>query len=460
MLIVVDTLRADHLGCYGYDEPTSPHLDARAADGVLFTRAYATSPWTFPSMASIVTSLYPETHGAYLPGEMRRITAKSTPNRLSRKFTTLAEVLEESGITTASISANVLLGYGVQQGFAEYHSKRQNAGLQTRKAREWLETVQEGERFFLLLHFIDVHEPNAPPGPPSPALRACAGADPEGGRVPTAGSAPTGTHPRAGSTRASSPSSAVASRCTTRRSTTSTCRSTVSSSTSCGSTPTPRSSSPPITARSSGITPSWRTGSTRIPAGSTASITGTRCSRRWCGSRWWCSGRDRIPPRVVDEPASLVDLMPTILELMDVPYDGPTQGVSLLGAMLGESVPPRPLYFGETCFGRNKHGVLDGDTKLILSDREPVVAGSTSRGEPEEQRGPLGGAFRRTRQAASLDRRHARELTLAVEADPRRRAHAGTDRARAGSARPSARSRLHRLTANRESGSAWPPVLR
>src|SRR3972149_8626805 len=64
VLITIDTLRADHLGSYGYPRPSSPSIDQLAESGVVFERALAAAPWTLPSMASLHTSLYPTEHGA------------------------------------------------------------------------------------------------------------------------------------------------------------------------------------------------------------------------------------------------------------------------------------------------------------------------------------------------------------------------------------------------------------
>src|SRR5215470_2162132 len=64
LLITIDTLRADHLGCYGYGRPTSPHIDRLAAQGVVFDRLYTTLPRTTQSIASIMTGQYPKSHGA------------------------------------------------------------------------------------------------------------------------------------------------------------------------------------------------------------------------------------------------------------------------------------------------------------------------------------------------------------------------------------------------------------
>ena len=64
LLITIDTLRADRLGCYGAERPTSPNLDRLAREGLVFDRAYSQAPWTLPAMASVMTSLHPTRHGA------------------------------------------------------------------------------------------------------------------------------------------------------------------------------------------------------------------------------------------------------------------------------------------------------------------------------------------------------------------------------------------------------------
>src|SRR5438445_12941350 len=81
LLVTIDTLRADHLGCYGYGRPTSPHIDRLAAEGALFTRVTTSLPRTTPSVASILTGRYPKGHGA-----------RGLFYALSRANLTLAEV--------------------------------------------------------------------------------------------------------------------------------------------------------------------------------------------------------------------------------------------------------------------------------------------------------------------------------------------------------------------------------
>ena len=95
IFVLIDTLRADHVTCYGYGRETTPNLDRLAERAVRFTNARAQSSWTRPSVASIFTSLYPSQH---------RILRESATNVLSPEFTTLAELLQRAGYATASFS--------------------------------------------------------------------------------------------------------------------------------------------------------------------------------------------------------------------------------------------------------------------------------------------------------------------------------------------------------------------
>ena len=92
VLIGVDTLRPDHLGCYGYDRNTSPNIDRFVGESVLFENVFSQAPWTLPSFATVFTSLYPTQHGAvHLNASLR----PSVP--------TLAEILRDSGYATGAI---------------------------------------------------------------------------------------------------------------------------------------------------------------------------------------------------------------------------------------------------------------------------------------------------------------------------------------------------------------------
>ena len=108
VLIVVDTLRVDHLGCYGYRRPLSPNIDRMAADGVRFENAYSQAPWTTPSVGSLLSSNYPTTLG---------IT--TAPNKLPDRFLVLPEVLRDHGYGTGAVVSHYFLGskWNFQQGF-------------------------------------------------------------------------------------------------------------------------------------------------------------------------------------------------------------------------------------------------------------------------------------------------------------------------------------------------------
>ena len=99
VFIVVDTLRRDHLGAYGYARDTSPAIDALAAEGFRFDRAYATSGWTMPSVSSMLTGRYPSAHGVVRPRTV-----------LAPEIKTLAETLHERGFATAGVVSHRVLG--------------------------------------------------------------------------------------------------------------------------------------------------------------------------------------------------------------------------------------------------------------------------------------------------------------------------------------------------------------
>jgi arylsulfatase A-like enzyme len=170
LLLSLDTLRADHLGCYGYPRGTSPHLDAVAAAGVLFEDVTSPSPWTLPAHASLLTGLYPSEHGV-----------KEELMRLPPARPTLAERLAEAGYATRAIvnAHYVSARYGFGRGFegfryvSEWAGRRgvdrrvvNRAGPITDLALEWLSAPRE-RPFFLFLHYYTTHTPYAP----APAAR-------------------------------------------------------------------------------------------------------------------------------------------------------------------------------------------------------------------------------------------------------------------------------------------------
>ena len=155
LLVVVDSLRADRLGLYGHGRDTSPRLDALAAGGVRFDRAYVTAPWTQPSVASLLTGLHPTEHGVLMHGHV-----------LSEELETLPERLHALGYRTAGVVSNKLLteAYRFTQGFERFdHSQAQGhatvstAGVTERALAFLEELAADPAPFFLFVHYFDPH---------------------------------------------------------------------------------------------------------------------------------------------------------------------------------------------------------------------------------------------------------------------------------------------------------------
>ncbi|MFH0947224.1 MAG: sulfatase-like hydrolase/transferase [Planctomycetota bacterium] len=166
LVLMIDTLRADHLGCYGYKRDTSPKIDAFAKEGALFENAATPKPKTSPAIASFFTGTWPETHKVH-----------QTRTELVEENITLAETLKQAGFLTFGLTANAnitsTLGYG--QGFDALHwvtrmelkdgtKVDNNAEQLALGAVQWMAQHRE-ERFFVYVHFIDPHTPYRPPGP-------------------------------------------------------------------------------------------------------------------------------------------------------------------------------------------------------------------------------------------------------------------------------------------------------
>ena len=161
LLITVDTLRADHLGTYGYARSTTPELDRLAAQSVVFEQAYASSCWTLPTLASLMTSQFASTHGCV-----------SDATGLSPGFETLAERLGAAGFRTAAVVTHIFLDrrYGLHQGFDSYDDELVRSTFDeshraitsptiTEKGLALLEACASApdERWFLWLHYFDPH---------------------------------------------------------------------------------------------------------------------------------------------------------------------------------------------------------------------------------------------------------------------------------------------------------------
>jgi arylsulfatase A-like enzyme len=170
LLISIDSLRADHLGCYGYERDTSPVLDSLAAEGVRFATALSPTSWTLPAHATLFTGLPPEGHG--LRFDARALTPEAH---------CLAEVFQDAGYATAAFVGGPFLRkmYGFDQGFDVYddqtvvRSFRESQTGATSPAlvgltSDWLDGRQASEDdapFFVFLHLWDVHFDYTPPAP-------------------------------------------------------------------------------------------------------------------------------------------------------------------------------------------------------------------------------------------------------------------------------------------------------
>jgi arylsulfatase A-like enzyme len=167
LLISIDTLRPDRLGCYGHARPTSPNIDALAAAGTRFEKAYSTTSWTLPGHMSLFTSLYPSFHK--LDHNSRLGTV-----RLDDGERTLTELLKGAGYRTASFVTHPFLSadWGFGRGFDLYVRDVCRAEENTGRALQWIEWHRYHERkglepsgFFLFVHYIDPHETYSAPPP-------------------------------------------------------------------------------------------------------------------------------------------------------------------------------------------------------------------------------------------------------------------------------------------------------
>ena len=191
VLVVIDTARADHFSCYGYAQPTTPHVDALAARGVRFTEARSVAPWTLPAHMSMFSGLPPRDHGATWaafsePAEapLRELVARAfEPGEPGRM---LAARLGAAGYETLGFSPNpwVAKSKGLATGFDAFHelwrAEERSAmargeptdalasslsGVTVAGVRRALAERDEARPFFLFVNFLDPHFPYEPPEP-------------------------------------------------------------------------------------------------------------------------------------------------------------------------------------------------------------------------------------------------------------------------------------------------------
>ena len=170
IVITIDTLRADHLACYGYKQVRTPNIDALAAQGTRFERAYTPVPVTLPAHSSIFTGTYPMLSGMH----------DFSANKLTPQQPTLASVLKEHGYTTGAVIGSAVLDsrFGLGHGFDFYYDHFEFSRLDESNLDEmerpgdvvadltldWLGKNYQ-KKFFLWMHLYDPHYPYRPPVP-------------------------------------------------------------------------------------------------------------------------------------------------------------------------------------------------------------------------------------------------------------------------------------------------------
>jgi len=175
ILISIDTLRADHLGAYGYERDTSPAIDRLASEGTLFERTYSHGAWTLPTHASLFTSQIPSEHGVIRGNR-----------KIRESLVTLPETLQANGFQTQGFSAVGLVShqFGFEQGFDSFsYQMGATAEGTIDQVIDWLRDERRGS-FFLFVHFFDPHDPYWPADPQyrslfDPSYRGDAGRKPE-----------------------------------------------------------------------------------------------------------------------------------------------------------------------------------------------------------------------------------------------------------------------------------------
>jgi len=170
VVITIDTLRADHLGCYGYKQIRTPNIDALAAESARFERAYTPVPVTLPAHTAIFTGTYPTLSGMH----------DFSGNKLNATQPTLASVLKQQGYVTGAVVGSAVLDsrFGLNRGFDFYYdhfdfNRLQESNLEEMErpgnvvadvALDWLDKNHAG-KFFLWMHLYDPHYPYRPPAP-------------------------------------------------------------------------------------------------------------------------------------------------------------------------------------------------------------------------------------------------------------------------------------------------------
>jgi len=170
VIVVVDTLRPDALGFYGNENETAPYLAELVKNAAVFHRAFSSSSWTAPAVASLMTGLYPTRHGivegflAFKQRSQRGISPKILPlNQLPEDITTLAQRFKAEGYDTYGIATNLNVGseIGLDRGFDHWQLFRKDEAKKVaEQMREWeVDLANTDKPKFVYLHFMDPHMP-------------------------------------------------------------------------------------------------------------------------------------------------------------------------------------------------------------------------------------------------------------------------------------------------------------
>ena len=154
LVVVVDCLRADRVSEFGHDRPTTPFLDE--FDAAAFSNAKCASPWTFPSIPSLLSGRYPHEHGARFDGDPRNLSSEQFPRRPREEVATLPDLLESAGYDTGLITAIPMAAKAVGDRFQHVSVRYTDAEERVSTARDW---IGGRDRWFCQLQLGDPHAP-------------------------------------------------------------------------------------------------------------------------------------------------------------------------------------------------------------------------------------------------------------------------------------------------------------
>jgi len=356
ILISLDTLRADRLGAYGYHRDTSPALDQLAARGARFETVIAESNWTLPSHVTLMTGLPPQIHGVSIPNQAP-----------SGDVPLLAEVLRQSGFRTIGLTAGRFLTrrYGFDRGFEQFDDGDLSFARALAIARERLAEIDPGDRFFLFVHSYDVHCPYDPPEAYARRFET----RPEADHVPTRGRCGNPHFNR----MALTPGQAQF----------------LSDRYDAGI----RYVDDLFAQFLADLDRSGRLDDTLVVVVSDHGEefmehgkVGHRSTLYLQSLRVpWLMAGPGVPKVVVDEPVGLVDVMPTLLELLGVATP-PTRGASMRPLLHGERpAESQRLVFSQNDWGLRLYSAIVGDRQIIVDDIRGKARFFDWRADPDEQ---------------------------------------------------------------------------